>query len=164
MPRSPHPPDPIMKTQTLPGFFVAGLSARTNNVHESSGIGKIAEIWGKFMQSNTGGSLTGKIGDEVYAVYSDYESDHSGDYTFLLGFKVSLLNDLPLGITGVEIPGGDYAVVTSAEGPPQQVVPATWFEIWNDKELEEVRSYKADFERYGNQAQVDIYLGIRSRN
>jgi predicted transcriptional regulator YdeE len=119
------------------------------------------------MQKNPATALIDKLGDEIYAVYTDYESHHTGDYTFVLGFKVSSIQNLPAGLRGVEIPGGEYAVITSDPGPVMQVVPAIWEKIWSLPHLEHRRSYQADFELYGQRAmhpdhaEVDIYLGLR---
>jgi predicted transcriptional regulator YdeE len=158
-----------MKTQIVSSFCVAGLSARTNNAAEATGSGRIAAIWGEFMQNSPAVALGNKIGDELYAVYFNYSADHTGDYTFLLGHKVPSLANLPSGLTGVQVPGGEFAVVTTGQGPSYQVVPAAWLEIWNNNELEAARSYQVDFELYDyrsadpSHAQVDIFLGIRAR-
>ena len=105
---------------------------------------------------------------EIYAVYTEYESDHTGDYTFVLGHKVESLDGLPEGVKGVGIRGGEYAVLTSDIGPVTQVVPALWRKIWSltPGELQGTRAYLADFEIYDQRtadprsAQVDIYLSL----
>jgi predicted transcriptional regulator YdeE len=153
--------------QKFDSFYVAGLWVRTDNTVESTGNGQIAEIWGRFMHDNPGAALTNRVGYSVYAVYCDYESDHSGKYTFVLGFKVSSIEDLPAGLRGVRIPSGEYAVLTSDRGPSNQVVSAVWSQIWANSELEHARAYQADFEVYDHRAanpadaQVDICLGLR---
>jgi predicted transcriptional regulator YdeE len=148
-----------------PPFFVAGLSARTNNVIENTSESRIARIWERFVTD-------GQTGDEIYAVYTEYESDHTGDYTFVLGHKVESVDGLPEGVKGVSIPGGEYAVLTSDIGPVTQVVPELWRKIWSltPDELQGTRAYLTDFELYGQRAanphsaQVDIYLSLTGSN
>ena len=41
-----------MNIQQHTGFYIAGLTARTNNAHEMSGKGKIGNVWQQFLQPN----------------------------------------------------------------------------------------------------------------
>jgi predicted transcriptional regulator YdeE len=68
------------------------------------------------------------------------------------------------------VPAGRYALITSATGPVQSVVPQAWQQIWgleDRSQLGGVRSYKADFEVYDQRSrdpqssQVDVCIGIR---
>ena len=79
-----------MNTRTFSSFHVAGYAVRAGN----SEIAKISHVWGKFMQADLASLLPNRIGHEVYTVYFDYENDHTGAYTFLLGVKVPSLTDL----------------------------------------------------------------------
>ena len=133
-----------------------------------TGHGKIGQTWGLFMRNNPAQLLPNRVSEEIYAVYTDYESDHTGDYTFLLGYKVSSVDHLSDGLTASRIPAGEYAVFTSETGPARQVVPALWQKIWrlNHDDLQGTRAYQADFEVYDqraanpNEAQITIFLGI----
>ena len=159
-----------MRTEQLSSFRVAGYSVRTNNDVESTAASRIAQVWQSFMRDNPAALLPNKLGDEVYAVYSDYETDFTGDYTFTLGYKVPPDIKLPSGLVMVELHTGKYAILTSEIGPAPHVVPSLWQRIWSmtPSELGGVRSYQADFELYDQrssnpeQAQVDIYLGLVS--
>jgi predicted transcriptional regulator YdeE len=144
-----------MEHQVIPSFYVAGHSVRTNN-H------KISEAWGAFMQNNPAHLLPKKLGDEIYAVYTDYESDQNGDYTLLIGYKVESTANLPAEVTALEVPSGNYAVFTSDQGPLTEIVPALWKTIWSltPEQLNGTRSFKTDFELYGL-AKVDIFLGLK---
>jgi predicted transcriptional regulator YdeE len=159
-----------VKHQTVPSFYVAGLAVRTSNSVESAGNGKIPELWGQFMQKDPALFLPGKLGDEIYAVYTDYEGDHRGDYTCVIGYKVSFADNLPAEVTAVEIPSGNYAILNCDQGPVTEVIPAIWRQIWalSHEELNGTRSFKADFELYDHRslnnpalAQIDVYLGLR---
>ena len=41
-----------MNIQQHAGFYIAGLTARTNNAHEMFGKGKIGNVWQEFLQPN----------------------------------------------------------------------------------------------------------------
>jgi predicted transcriptional regulator YdeE len=158
-----------MNRQLVSGFYVAGLWGRTNNAAEYSKHGKIGQLWGQFLKSDFRRSLPNRIGDEVYAVYTDYESDHTGDYTFVVGHRVSTATDLGNRFVTVQIPDGEYAVITSELGPAAQIVPAVWQKIsaLTPEELSGIRSYRCDFELYDhrsqnpNLAQIDVFLGLQ---
>ena len=157
-----------MPTKTMDTFYIAGLSARTTNANEAEGKGKIPIIWGQLMQNMPPELTARKTGEAIYAVYTDYESNHTGGYTFVLGVRVDLLDNLPPGITGVEISAGTYQCLTTEPGPAYQVVPSLWANIWSTPKLESIRSYKTDFELYDHRSKdpnnviVDIYIGVES--
>ena len=62
-----------MKIEHQPGFYVAGLTARTNNAHEMSGKGKIGNVWQDFLRPNLVVKIPNKIGVDLIAVYTDYD-------------------------------------------------------------------------------------------
>lgn len=159
-----------MKTQQLSSFSVAGYSTRTNNNIESTAASRIAQLWHSFMRDNPAALLSEKLGDEIYAVYSQYATDHNGDYTLTLGYKVPSEITTPAGLVTAKVPAGRYVILSSEVGPAASVVPSLWQKIWSmtPSELGGVRSYQSDFELYDSrsanpqQAQVDIYLGLVS--
>lgn len=151
------------------GFAVAGITARTNNANEISGLGEIGKLWARLYREKILDAIPDKIGSEVLAVYTDYAGDMNGEYTFLLGARVaSTLQHLPEGLAARQIPPGNYAIFTSGRGPVQEVVPALWARIWSlsSQELGGQRLYTADYEVYGghardpNSALVDVYVAI----
>ena len=110
-----------------------------------------------------------KVDSNILAVYSDYESDANGAYTFLLGARVSSTDNVPSGMVAKKVPAGRYAVFTSEKGFVGKVVPETWSRIWAVPKSAPGgnRAYQADFEAYDQRAadpqnaQVDIYVGIK---
>ncbi|HYK50593.1 MAG TPA: effector binding domain-containing protein, partial [Terriglobales bacterium] len=87
-----------------------------------------------------------------------------------IGAKISAAADIPAGMVVKKVPAGKYAVITSATGPVQSVVPQAWQQIWgleDKRQLGGARSYKSDFEVYDQRSrdpqssQVDIHIGIR---
>jgi len=158
---------PMRHKQVSP-LTVVGISVRTNNAREAGPDGLIPKQWGRFYQGRILEKIPHKDGTEIYAVYTDYASDHNGEYTFVIGAMVKQGTTPPPGMVAVNIPGGSYAVVSSDRGPLPQVIPAAWqrvFQLENDGTLH--RAYKADFELYDQRsanpgdAQVDIYLGVK---
>jgi predicted transcriptional regulator YdeE len=158
-----------MKIQQHTGFYIAGLTARTNNAHEMSGKGKIGSVWQQFLQPNLVSKIPNKMGVDLIAAYTDYESDHTGHYTYLLGLPVISAESLPANLTLKHIPPGRYAVFSSSRGPRAKVVPELWQRIWamSTEELGGTRAFRTDYEIYDQRAsdpenaQVDVYIGLR---
>jgi predicted transcriptional regulator YdeE len=152
----------------LPGFLVIGIEARTTNAKEATGDGIIPRQWQKFFQEGILDKIPNKISGNIYAVYSEYASDHNGEYDFLIGPMVKEGSVAPEGMAAKAFPGGRFAVLTTDKGPLPKVVPKAWaeiFELEDEKKLQ--RAYQADFEVYDQRsrdpqnAQVDIYVGTK---
>ena len=149
-------------------FTVIGISARTNNAKEAGPDGVIGRQWQKFFQEGVLEKIPEKIGPVIYAVYTDYESDHNGAYTYVIGASVKEGVRPPAGMVAVTVPAGSFAVITSDKGALPQVVPAAWqrvFQLEDKRQLN--RAYKTDFEVYDQRAQnpqdaqVELYLGVK---
>jgi predicted transcriptional regulator YdeE len=156
------------KTVELPAFSIIGIEARTNNAKEMSNDGIIPKQWGRFVQEGILEKIPDKVDSTVYAVYTDYESDRTGDYTFILGAKVKAGTTPPAGLVLKKIPVQRYTVFTSNRGLTSEVVPGIWKRIWDIEDSKEIRrSYLSDFEVYDQRAvdskntQVDVYLGTK---
>ncbi|MDA1475091.1 GyrI-like domain-containing protein [Bacillus changyiensis] len=129
-----------------------GRSTVTNNKLEMSGAGKIPSLW---KEKNEGSQI---------ALYSNYESDEYGTYTFSLGsFTEHQPEQSTLNV--ITIPASTYAVFVSRRGLVEEVVLETWQEIWTwDKKS--LRTYTGDFEVYDHimdqkNAQVAIYVAVK---
>ena len=151
------------------GFTVAGISARTNNADEMSGKGKIGNLWQTFLQSNIAAKIPNKLGSSLIAVYSVYESDHTGNFTFHIGAPVSSIENLPDDLATVHVPAGRYAIITSNRGPVTEVVPGVWQRIWAmpPAGLGGSSAFHVDYELYDQRAadpnnpQIDVYISLR---
>ena len=158
-----------MHTQHYPGFYMAGLSTRTNNAAEMSGKGKIGNVWQSFLQPGLVSKIPNKLGVDLIAVYTDYETDHTGHYTYLLGLPVVSAEGMPANLTLRHVSPGSYAVVTSRRGPIKEVVREVWQRIWSmsEKELGGERAFLCDYEVYDQRsadpenAQIDVYVSLR---
>ena len=158
-----------MNVQHHAGFYIAGLTARTNNAHEMSGKGKIGNVWREFLQPNLAAKIPNKIGVDLIALYTDYETDHTGHYTYLLGLPILSAESLPANLTVKQVPPGRYAVFSSGRGPITRIVPELWQRIWSmpPEELGGTRAFQTDYEIYDQRAadpenaQIDVYVGLR---
>jgi len=148
-------------TKTLDAFHVIGAYVRTTNVSNKA-LKDIGELFGKFVSENILEKIPSKISDDIYCVYTDYESDFNGPYTAVVGCKVSSLTDIPTGLTGITIPESKYQVYKST-GKLSVSLARTWEGIWNS-DLN--RRYSADFDIYGEKvkdfedAEVETYVAI----
>ncbi len=150
-------------------FTVVGIAARTSNAREMTADGIIGKQWGRLMQEGLLAKIPNKADQNIVAVYTDYASDHNGEYTYVLGARVKSDADVPAGMVAKKIPAGKFAVFTSEEGAAAKVVPETWMKI-NSLPRSAVggnRVYRADYEIYDERAadpansQVDVYVGIK---
>ena len=112
------------------GFTVVGISTRTTNAKEMSGKGVIAQQWDRFMKEGLLSKIPNKVDSKILAVYTDYESDANGAYSYILGARVSSADDVPPGMVAQRVPAGRYAVFISEKGFVGKVVPETWSRIW----------------------------------
>jgi predicted transcriptional regulator YdeE len=149
---------------TIPPFNIAGISIQTTNMGNQSAT-DLAKLWQRFYQENIVSVIPDTAGSEIYAIYTDYESDHTGKYTAIIGLRVNSLGQLPEKFTGRQFNGGRF-IHFPAKGAMPQAVINTWMDIWNtDKELN--RRYDYDFEVYGNQSNagddsvVDIFISVK---
>jgi predicted transcriptional regulator YdeE len=150
-------------------FTVVGIAARTNNAKEASSGGLIGRQWQRLFSEGLWQAIPNKVDDNIVALYTDYATDANGDYTYVLGARVTKAENVPAGMAAKNVSGGRYAVFTSERGPTQQVVVATWKRIWSTPKdvLGGDRTYKTDFEVYDQRARnaadavVDVYVGIR---
>jgi len=150
-------------------FTVVGISARTTNAQEMSGRGVIRKMWQRFMSEQLLEKIPNRADSNILALYTNYESDANGAYTFVLGAKVASAAKIPGGMVAVKVPAAKYSVFTTDRGPTAKVVPEAWARIWSlsKSQLGGQRAYKTDFELYGPQAadpqnaQVQIHIGIK---
>jgi predicted transcriptional regulator YdeE len=151
------------------GFVVIGIEARTNNVREMNAGGVIPRQWERFVQESLLDTIPNRTDSLILAVYSDYASDKDGEYSFLIGARVSSTAGLPAGMIAKTVPAGRYAIFTSKLGPVEKVIPEIWQQIWlvPKSAVGGDRAYRADYEVYDNRAsdpknaQVEVHVGIK---
>ena len=145
----------------MEAFKVIGIVIRTTNANGQSKT-DINELWDRWFAENIATRIPSTVSDELYNIYTDYESDENGFYNTILGYKVSTLASIPNGLIGKVIPKTKYKEFVSQGKLPDCVVK-TWETIWN---LKFDRSYVADFDVYDpktmnpENAIVRTYLSI----
>lgn len=134
------------------GFKIIGLTVRTTNENDQSSK-DIGQLWEQFYANNVLVKIPNKINNEVYSIYTDYTSDHTGEYTTIIGAAVTSLDNIPDKLIGRIFQPDNFEVFT-AKGQMPQAIINTWFNIWKqDNELQ--RKYSYDFEVYGDNSQKD---------
>lgn len=149
-------------------FWVIGLQTRTVNTREMSPDGEIPKLWGRLYQDGVLDRIPNRVDSHVIAVYSDYESDKDGPYTYTLGVKVSSADKVPDGLAAKKVIAGDYGMFTAEGGPLPQIVPALWKHIYSLESGTLHRAYQTDFEQYEahqdpQNGRVDLYIGIAKK-
>jgi predicted transcriptional regulator YdeE len=162
-------PDMNPKPVQQEAFTVVGISVRTSNAEQMTPARPIGKQWERLFQEGLLAAIPNKSDPKIIAVYSDYASDKDGEYNYLLGARVTKVENLPAGMVVKNVPAGRYAVFTSERGSVQKVVVEMWQRVWATpkSELGGDRTYKADFEVYDQRAQnpadavVDLYIAVR---
>ncbi len=153
-----------MQAVKMESFNIIGISIRTTNENGQASK-EIAELWQKFISENIISKIPNKISNDIYSLYTEYESDHTKPYTTILGCKVENLDSIPNGMVGNSFKGGNY-IKTSTKGDLMQgLIVNHWAKIF---EMDLERVYTADFEIFGEKAQnpsdaeVDFYVSVKT--
>ncbi len=146
------------------GFKVIGISIRTANANHQSQQ-DLGKLWGQFFTENIVAKIPNKISSHILTIYTDYESDYTGEYTAIIGVPVSTLDEIPDGLIGREFEAENFQKFI-VEGETQCAVVDAWIDIWQrDKELN--RKYSYDFEVYGENSnngdkfEIEIFVAIK---
>ena len=150
---------------------LVGLTARTNNKNEMNpATSKIGELVGNYWGQNIASQIPSRKNLGVtFSVYTDYDSDEHGDYTYFVGEEVDSFDNIPSGMHQLVIPAAKYQKFTTMPGKMPEVVINAWQQIWQmtASDFGGKRAYIADFEIYDQRASdpdntiVDIYIGIK---
>lgn len=153
----------------FPGVNILGLSSVTNNMAEMKPeTGKIGPLVQKFMSESVMADMSElTIGEICYCAYTNFESDHTGPYTYVIG-KEAKENIGETVYNQFTLPAQKYVKFTTEQGPLPQIIISAWMQIWQMTEADfgGKRTFNADFEIYDDRAMdrenaiVDIYIGI----
>lgn len=160
-------------TTTLPEIKLVGITTRTSNAslfEQDPSTNAVAATVQKYFHNG----LSEKISDRTkpgttYCIYTQYETDENGEYTYFIGEAVNGFETIPDTFETLTIPAQTYAKFTNASGPMPAVCIEMWQNIWkmNASDLGGKRAYIADFEVYDershdhNNVILDIYIGIQ---
>lgn len=158
---------------TLTELKLVGITTRTNNAHifeADPSTNKLAATVQKYFHNG----LATKIKERknpgtTFCVYTNYESDVNGDYTYFIGEEVTSFDEIDKEFETLTIPVQHYAKFTNQPGPMPAVCIDMWQNIWKKSapDLGGERAYVADFEVYDqrsvdhNNVTLDIYIGIK---
>jgi len=149
-----------MEVRNVEQKVIRGFSTITNNEAEMTpGKGRIPGLWHHFDQTIP---VDYQGGERVYGVYSNYESDHTGNFSVLAGFDGKGL-PANVDVETVTIPEGKY-VVFSHQGDMPQIAIDAWTSVWEyftQHQATYTRKFDVDFEHYPNANQIDVYIGIK---
>ncbi len=159
-------PFPVNEVQA---FEIAGIGGRTSNAREGSGAGIIGPLWERVRAGGALAPLGAREADAVYALYSNYESDASGEYDFTIGVRVGAQHAVPAGYVRRAVERARYARVVSEPGPAGKVVSEAWKRVWSaaPSDMGGARAFRTDFEVHpasslaGGHDPVAVMVGLK---
>jgi len=148
---------------------VVGIAVRTSNAEQMTPERPIGKQWERLSKEGTLAAIPNKADGNIVALYTEYASDKDGEYTYVLGARVTKVESVPTGMVAKNVPAGRYAMFTSERGPVQTVIVEMWRRVWATPKsaFGGDRTYKADFEVYDQRAQnpadsvVDLYIAVQ---
>lgn len=158
---------------SLTEIKLVGMKIRTSNAQifeQEPGSNKIATLVQRYFQGGCYEKIDNRKNPGTsFSVYTDYESDEKGEYTYFIGEEVFSFGEVLEEFDILTIPGQNYIKFTNESGPMPEVCVDMWKKIWNMSGLDlgAKRTYIADFEVYDqrsadhNNAILDIYIGIK---
>ncbi len=138
-------------------LHIIGIELRTRNLDAAR---TIPPFWQRVHADRVLEQLSGRLSGDVYAVYTHFEHagvNNEGLYSLVIGAAMPAQAEVPPGMVRVVAPAGRRAVFEVAPARPDRV-GAAWARIWEHSELP--KSYVADYERYGPDGQIDIWIGL----
>lgn len=154
--------DTPVQTTTIEGFQVIGISVRTINANGQA-MQDIEALWTRWWTEKIQEQIPNATSTDIYALYTDYESDYTGAYTMIIGLPVSSLEEIPEGFVSLTVAKDEYKKYLS-KGKMPDAIMNTWMEIWQSTNLN--RAYRVDFtihgEKYfaGDQAEVETFISV----
>lgn len=150
---------------------LVGVTCRTNNADEMSPeTSKIGPLFGTYLEEQVSEAFQARVNPGVtFAVYTDFETDETGEYTYFVGEEVSTLDGQDIeNFATLTIPKSEYQKFTTKTGQFPDVLIDAWETIWKMDSVDfgGRRKYIADFEVYDGRAvdpsnaAVDIYIGV----
>jgi predicted transcriptional regulator YdeE len=135
---------------------------RTSNA-DGHIIKDIPACWHDFLSQNMASKIPHRAKTPaMFAVYSEYETDWTGEYAYVMGSEVTKADKIPAGLAVVRIPAQTYVVFTAA-GPMPDALLVVWMSIWGTKLPQ---AYTFDFEQYdarfarSENKELDVYIAV----
>ncbi|MEU7882759.1 GyrI-like domain-containing protein [Microbispora bryophytorum] len=142
-----------------PETLVVGYAVRTTNAAEADPArARLPVLWGRAGAPGAFAHVPGRVDENLYAVLTDYESDHNGAYTQIVGVAVRTAARLPEGMVAVRVPGVP-ALLFEARGPMPGALVEVWQQVWSHTESggAPVRAFTTDLEIHHPDG-VDLFV------
>ncbi len=142
-----------------PETLVVGYAVRTTNAAEADQArAQLPGLWGRAGAPGAFAHVPGRIDENLYAVLTDYESDHNGAYTQIVGVAVRTAARLPEGMVAVRVPGVP-ALLFEARGPMPGALLDAWQQVWKHTEsgATPARAFTTDLEIH-HPGGVDLFV------
>lgn len=109
-----------------------GIFVRTKNQDELDPMkGKIFPLVQSYFHQDMASKIPHRLRPgTTLCAYTDYESDHTGYYTYYIGEEVSSFANMPEGFQSLLIPSQTYNRFTNGPGSMPDVLKKPWEEIW----------------------------------
>ena len=145
-------------------FKLIGLNLGHKTTNENNRSNKdCGNLWEKFENEKVFDLIPNKLGNEIYAVYFNYEKDETKPFSYFIGCHVDENTETPKNLKSLEVPSQHYVKVT-AKGVMTGCITEAWKKIWNS---EIQRKFGFDLEVYDersldwNDAEIDIYVSTK---
>ncbi|MFC5814241.1 GyrI-like domain-containing protein [Nonomuraea harbinensis] len=142
-------------------MIVVGFAVRTTNADEmDQARAKLPVLWRRAGAPGAFAHVPNRVGENLYAVLTDYESDHHGAYTQIVGTAVRTVPRLPEGMVAVRVPAARTLKV-EARGPMPQALVEAWQQVWKHTESggTPARAFTTDVEVH-HPGGVDLYVAV----
>ena len=157
-----------MTTTDIDKFRVVGIAVRTSHRTENSTKQRIPHLWKRFLEERVIDKIPNRVDSQkVFAIYTEYDSDEYGKYTYIIGMEVSEFSNIPEGMIGKTIKQDNYEMLPSENGPFNEAVPKAWKKARSDADLKDKRKFDTDFVSYDmdegeSKGKVQLYVSIAS--
>lgn len=145
------------------GFFVAGYEVRTSLALEHDPqTARIPPLWQKIESGALELLIPKRLAkSKPFVVYFHYESEQ-GPFSVLLGYQVRGQDDVPSGLSGLNVPGGRYLMFSVPSARPESVKEA-WQQIraYFQQPGAPKRAFTFDYEVYENTQRVSVFVAIQ---
>ncbi|GAA4943215.1 putative transcriptional regulator YdeE [Nonomuraea thailandensis] len=142
-------------------LVVVGFAVRTTNADElDPARAKLPGLWRRAGAPGAFAHVPGRVDENLYAVLTDYESDHHGAFTQIVGTGVRTVPRLPEGMVAVRVPAA-HALRLEARGPMPQALAESWQAVWKHTESGGTppRAFTTDLEVHHPDG-VDLYVAV----
>jgi len=121
----------MQKSETqLQEIKIVGITTRTDNARlfeQDPSTNDVAATVQKYFHGGLPSKIMHRAKPGVtYCIYTEYETDLNGKFTYVIGEEVTSFDDLPEGFTAITLPAQKYAKFTNKPGSMPDVCIDMW--------------------------------------